>query len=42
MHDIESASKYYKKAIKKAPKDNEIKLIYIELTKNYIEKKLRS
>ena len=41
LNDIVSASIYYKKAIKKAPKDNEIKLIYLELANNYIEKKMR-
>ena len=34
------AFKYYKKAMKQAPKDNEIKLIYIEMANSYINSKL--
>ena len=33
--------KYYKKAIKLDPKNNEIKLIYIEMASHYIENKLK-
>lgn len=35
------AIKYYKKAIKLDPKNNEIKLIYIEMASHYIENKLK-
>ena len=31
LQNITQAIKYYKKAIKQAPKDNEIKLIYLDI-----------
>ena len=40
LGDFIQAVKYYKKAIKQAPRDNEIKLIYIEMASAYINDKL--
>ncbi len=41
LNDIEQAVKYYRKAMIAAPKDNEIKLIYIETASKYIEEKAK-
>jgi tetratricopeptide (TPR) repeat protein len=41
LNNYVQAVKYYKKAMKIAPKDNEIKLIYIELANSFINNKLK-
>ena len=41
MNDYTQALKHYKKAMKQSPKDNEIKLIYIETLNKYINDKLK-
>ena len=39
LNNYDKAVKYYKKAMKQAPRDNEIKLIYIETINQYIKDK---
>ncbi len=39
LENYDQAVKYYKKAMKQAPRDNEIKLIYLETINTYIEDK---
>ena len=41
LDNYTQAVKYYKKAMKQAPKDNEIKLIYIEMANSYINEKMK-
>ena len=41
LDNYTQATKYYKRAIKQAPKDNEIKLIYIEMANQYINNKMK-
>ena len=41
MGNYTQAVKYYKKAMKLSPKDNEIKLIYLDMINSFIEAKKR-
>ena len=41
IKDYTEAVKYYKKAMKQAPKDNEIKLIYLEMVTGFIQEKMK-
>ena len=39
LENYENTVKYYRKAMKIAPKDNEIKLIYLDMMDKYIKNK---
>ena len=41
LDNYTQAIKYYKRAMKQAPKDNEIKLIYLEMADQYIKNKMK-
>lgn len=40
LEDTHNAILYYRKALREAPENNEIRLIYVEIMNAYIDKKI--